>query len=74
MTNMPTAIGGTAPGLYPIIRRVRRPLVIQDDDGPAAILPPVESVPMVEPEKVVNYGKPTKGEKRVNGREDKKRT
>ncbi len=72
MMNLPSAIGGTAPGLYPIIRRVRRPLVIQDDDGPAVVQPAV-SVPLVAPEKAVSYAKP-KGEKRTDDREDKKRT
>jgi hypothetical protein len=67
-------MNGTGPGLYPIIRRVRRPLIIQDDDGPTAAVQPVEVVPMVQPEEVVNYANPPKGEKRTNGRQDKKRT
>ena len=42
-------------GLYPIIRRARRPLIIKDDDsGPA---PPPPPVPLVQPEAPVNYAK-----------------
>jgi hypothetical protein len=42
-------------GLYPIIRRARRPLIIGDDDaGPAPAPPPV--LPVV-PEGGLNYGK-----------------
>ena len=42
-------------GLYPIIRRVRRPFVIQDDDsGPPPAPPPV---PLVQPAETVNYTK-----------------
>ena len=42
-------------GLYPIIRRARRPLIIQDDDsGPA---PPPPPVPPVEDQAPVNYAK-----------------
>ena len=42
-------------GLYPIIRRARRPLIIQDDDsGPA---PPPPPVPVVQEEGPVNYAK-----------------
>ncbi len=43
-------------GLLPIIRRVRRPLIIQDDDaGPPPALPPV--VPPLEGEEPVSYAK-----------------
>jgi len=42
-------------GLYPIIRRARRPLIIQDDDsGPA---PPPPPVPLAQPETPVSYAK-----------------
>jgi hypothetical protein len=43
-------------GLYPIIRRARRPLIIQDDDaGP----PPVPQAPMaLVAETGVNYARP----------------
>lgn len=43
-------------GLYPIIRRVRRPLIIQDDDAGPAPAPP--SVPLVPSEQPVSYGRP----------------
>ena len=36
-----------ANGLYPIIRRARRPFIIQDDDaGPAPAPPPVKAPPV----------------------------
>ena len=42
-------------GLYPIIRRARRPLIIQDDDsGPA---PPPPPVPVVQEQGPVSYAK-----------------
>ena len=42
-------------GLYPIIRRARRPLIIEDDDsGPA---PPPPPVPVVQDQTPVNYAK-----------------
>jgi len=42
-------------GLYPIIRRARRPLIIEDDDsGPA---PPPPPVPVVQEQAPVNYAK-----------------
>ena len=45
-------------GLYPIVRRTRRPYIIQDDDaGPAAALPQVTASP-VEGEAAVSYAKP----------------
>lgn len=45
-------------GLYPIIRRTRRPFVIQDDDaGPATVPPPVVVSPN-EGEAGVSYAKP----------------
>ena len=41
-------------GLYPIIRRARRPFIISDDDaGPPPAPPPV---PPVVPEGGLNYG------------------
>jgi hypothetical protein len=43
-------------GLYPIIRRARRPLIIQDDDaGPPPAPPPV--VPLLEGEEPFSYAK-----------------
>jgi hypothetical protein len=43
-------------GLYPIIRRARRPLVICDDDaGPPPA--PAPAVPVVGTERPVNYTK-----------------
>ena len=46
-------------GLYPVIRRVRRPLIIQDDDsGLAPALPP-SAVTSVEGETGVSYAKTT---------------
>ena len=42
-------------GLYPIIRRARRPLIIEDDDSGPALAPPV--VPLVEPDTPVSYTK-----------------
>ena len=46
-----------ANGLYPIIRRTRRPFIIQDDDaGPAPAPPPVKVTP-VEGEANVSYAK-----------------
>jgi hypothetical protein len=57
-------------GLYPIIRRARRPLVISDDDaGPPPALPPV--VPLVEAEQPVRYAKLPPGRKGKNGTGDK---
>ena len=48
-------MNGTSQGLYPIIRRARRPLIIQDDDsGPSPLPPPV---PPVVREGDVNYSK-----------------
>ena len=42
-------------GLYPIIRRARRPLVTEDGGaGPPALRPPV---PLVPPQEPVNYVK-----------------
>jgi hypothetical protein len=42
-------------GLYPIIRRARRPFIIRDDDsGPA---PPPPPVLLVQPAAPVNYAK-----------------
>jgi hypothetical protein len=61
-------------GLYPIIRRVRRPLIIQDDDAPADAVAPREAVPVL-PEAEVNYTKPPpKRERSANGREHSRRT
>jgi len=42
-------------GLYPIIRRARRPLIIEDDDSGPATAP--LAVPMVEAEAPVSYAK-----------------
>ena len=43
-------------GLYPIIRRARRPFIISDDDaGPPPAPPP--AVPVVGAEHPVNYTK-----------------
>ena len=45
-------------GLYPIVRRTRRPYVIQDDDsGPAPAPAPVAASP-IEGEAGVSYAKP----------------
>jgi hypothetical protein len=42
-------------GLYPIVRRARRPLIIEDDDcGP---VPPPPPVPVVQEQVPVNYAK-----------------
>jgi len=47
-------------GLYPIIRRARRPLIIQDDDSRPAVpqptAPPVV-VPLVQEQAPVSYAK-----------------
>ena len=37
-----------ANGLYPIIRRARRPFIIQDDDAGPAPAPPPVTVPPIE--------------------------
>ncbi len=59
-------------GLYPIIRRVRRPLTVQTEQQTPAALPPV-AVPLVQSEEVVS-NTPPKQEKRNDGRDKKKRT
>ena len=46
-------------GLYPIVRRARRPLVIQDDDAGPAPAPAPSAVPSVEGETGVSYAKTT---------------
>jgi hypothetical protein len=57
-------------GLYPIIRRARRPLIISDDDsGPPPAAPP--AVPLVEPEQPVSYLKVPLARKGQNGIADK---
>jgi hypothetical protein len=43
-------------GLYPIIRRARRPLVIQDDDSGSAPVP-APPVPVGQAEPAVSYAK-----------------
>ncbi len=45
-------------GLYPIIRRARRPLIIQDDDAGPPPAPPVPA-PLVA-EAGVSYARPVK--------------
>jgi len=45
-----------ANGLYPIIRRARRPFIIQDDDAGPAPAPPPVTVP--DAEKAVPVEKP----------------
>jgi hypothetical protein len=57
--------GPLANGLYPIIRRLRRPLIIRDDDAP----PPPASPPtqLEQSEEPLSYGKsssPGRKEKR----------
>ena len=47
-----------ANGLYPIIRRTRRPFIIQDDDAGPAPAPPPVTAPPVEGEAGVSYAKP----------------
>jgi hypothetical protein len=49
----------SASGLYPIVRRVRRPLIIQDDDSGPAPAPAPSAVPSVEGETGVSYAKTT---------------
>jgi hypothetical protein len=52
--------GDNRAGLYPIVRRARRPLIIQDDDAVAA--PAVAEaglvVPLVAAEQPVSYSRP----------------
>ena len=56
-------------GLYPIVRRARRPLIICDDDsGPPPAPPPV--VPAVQPEQPVSYAKSAPARKGRNGGAD----
>jgi hypothetical protein len=54
---MPSQTGGgrMANGLYPIIRRARRPFIIRDDDSGTA--PPPPPVPLIQPETPVSYAK-----------------
>lgn len=54
--------GPLANGLYPIVRRARRPLIIQDDDAgpPASAASPSEAVPALPPESLVDYSQQTK--------------
>ena len=52
-----------ANGLYPIVRRARRPYIIQDDDaGPAPAPAPVAAA-SVEGEAGVSYAKPASAPK-----------
>ena len=47
-------------GLYPIIRRARRPLIIQDDDSRPAVAPPAAAsavVPLGQEQASVSYAK-----------------
>ena len=56
-------------GLYPIVRRARRPLIICDDDsGPPPAPHPV--VPAVQPEQPVSYAKSAPARKGRNGGAD----
>lgn len=51
-------------GLYPIIRRLRRPLIVADDGArPAPPPPPVAAPPVVEGEASTRYGKRAPGRK-----------
>jgi len=60
-------------GLYPIIRRARRPFIIQDDDaGPPPAPPPV--VPLVAPEQPVSYSQAPAARKGKNGTAGKDRS
>jgi hypothetical protein len=56
-----TSHGDNRTGLYPMVRRARRPFVIQDDDAvaaPAAVVEAAPVVPLVQPQVPVNYSKP----------------
>jgi len=58
-------------GLYPIIRRARRPLIISDDDsGPPPTPPPAG--PLLEGERPVSYTKRPGARKGKHGTADKK--
>ena len=57
-------------GLYPIVRRVRRPLVIQDDDAGPRPAPPV-AVPLVEDEQPVSYATRVPARKGKHGTHDR---
>jgi hypothetical protein len=62
-------------GLYPIIRRVRRPLIAQAEEAGQRVQAPPETVPLVEEQEAVTAAKPQpKREKKANGRENKQRT
>jgi hypothetical protein len=58
-----------ANGLYPIIRRARRPFIIQDDDAGPAPAPPPVTVPPIEGEAGVSYPKSPPAQKRKQGRQ-----
>lgn len=54
-----SATGPLANGLYPIIRRARRPFIIADDDAaPAPAPPPVAALPDAESVAPVETPKP----------------